>query len=641
MKRFRIGVLIAAIILLPVSVAAVQSHEVASPLNAVTSQKEWLNTERPLTSDDLAGRVVLLDFWTYCCINCMHVIPDLHYLEEKFGEKLTVVGVHSAKFVNERDSENIRQAMLRYDITHPVVNDDAFDVWKAFDIHAWPSFVLIDPAGKIVKHYSGEGHRAALEQDISQLIAEAGNTLKTDALPIALEKNKEPKSVLNFPAKLDIAADVEGEPMLFVSDSGNHRIVGMRLDGQIVMQIGSGEQGMQDGGFDIAAFHNPQGILWDEASNTLFIADTENHALRAADVKKKTVRTLAGNGMQGRDRRVKDKRATEVPLASPWDLAFYPDHKHIAIAMAGTHQLWEYDVNRGTVSVIAGSGRESIDDGKYPLNSLSQPSGLATLGTALYFVDAETSSLRRLANNTITTLIGTGLFDFGYAEGSNVSALMQHPLGVFADESGVYIADSYNHAIRFYDPQTAILSNYAGTGARGDNDGATKDARFNEPNDVIGWQGNYYVADTNNHRIRMIDREAHKVQSLDVMPMSAPIAYDPDLPEAQKQEDAVIRPSGVTLGVSLEKGWKINEQAPTYLALFTNKEPHNQIAVFERDAVANGVVLPKLELGAEYILQGTIYYCEDKKGSACLIASIEKTLTVTNEGERSLLVPVQ
>lgn len=619
-----------------------QSSEGRDTHAALAQQADWLNTSRAITADDLKGRIVLLDFWTYCCINCMHVIPDLHALEEKYGEQLTVIGVHSAKFTNEQDSENIRQAMLRYDITHPVVNDADFAIWKAFDANAWPTFVLLNPQGEVAGRWSGEGHYAAMDAAIGKLAEQSGANLNTTALPMALERDKAPRSILSFPAKLDIAPDVGGAPMLFVSDSAHHRILGLRLDGAIALEIGSGEQGLQDGGYETARFHSPQGVLWDAEHQTLYVADTENHALRGIDFAAQQVYTMAGDGEQGRQRALKGADALTTRLASPWDLAFYPDAQHITIAMAGTHQLWLYDRAARKLSVLAGNGRESIDDGTYPSNSLSQPSGLSVAGENLYFVDSETSSLRRMQAGRIKTLIGTGLFDFGYKQGGMGVALMQHPLGVATGKNGaIYVADSYNHAIRRYDPKTEQLGDFAGTGTRGDADGQKAQAQFNEPNDVAEWKGKLYVADTNNHRIRVIDADTGEVTSLALKPLPSPVAYDPDLPQTLKLEAASIRPTGTTLGVMLDKGWKLNEDAPSYLALFRNDSVHAQEASFDREQLKNGVVLPDLQLGAEYVLQGTLYYCEDKEGSVCLIKSVEQELTAADDGERALLIDVK
>ena len=94
----------------------------------------WFNTDKPLSLKQLKGRIVILDFWTYCCINCLHILPNLKYLEQKYKDSLTVIGVHSAKFDNEKETENIHQAILRYDIEHPVVVDNNFRLWQEYAV---------------------------------------------------------------------------------------------------------------------------------------------------------------------------------------------------------------------------------------------------------------------------------------------------------------------------------------------------------------------------------------------------------------------------------------------------------------------------------------------------------------------------
>lgn len=604
----------------------------------IVSQTGWLNTSRPLEAKDLQGRVLLLDFWTFCCINCMHVIPDLQYLEEKFGKDLTVIGVHSAKFENERDSENIRQAILRYGIHHAVVNDFDFSIWKQFGVRSWPTFVLVSPKGIVENTYSGEGHRAELERDIETLRQQYAGGMNTAPLPIALEKDKQPETILKFPGKFTPGV-WEDKQVFFIADSGHQQIAVMTPEGGIVATIGSGRAGLKDGGFAEAQFSGPQGVLFKDG--WLYIADTNNHALRVADLKAKTVSTLAGTGKQGYERKAQDAPALETPLASPWDLAFYPDDRHIVIAMAGTHQLWSYDIGKKTVSVLAGNGRESIDDGTYPGNSLSQPSGLSARGEKLYFVDAETSSLRVLENGAITTLIGSGLFDFGFKDGLKHEAMMQHPLGVFADEKSVYVADAYNHAVRRFDPEKGRLHTYAGNGKRGNRDGQPLKAEFNEPNDIEKIGNIVYVLDTNNHAVRTIDMTTGTVATLSVMhgKTQAKAAPEEQLPNLESLAPVhLAADTPVTLVIQLKEGWHINDDAPSQLTLFDMNGRPKEMARFDRAALKKKeVTLPKLTLGS-YRLQGTFYYCEDKAGSQCLIKSFDIRMGATAKGQSKMLL---
>jgi thiol-disulfide isomerase/thioredoxin len=600
---------------------------------AITQHSEWLNTNRALAPDDLQGRVILLDFWTFCCINCIHVIPDLKYLEKHFGDKLTVIGVHSAKFTNEKDTVNIRNAILRYGIEHPVVNDFDFSTWQQFNVHSWPTFILIAPDGRIVRAYSGEGHREELEEDIDALLTEYDGKINTSSLPVALERDKVLPTYLSFPGK--VTSDGE---RLFISDSGHHRIVVATLDGDVETIIGSGKEGLKDGSFMDAQFRRPQGMAL--LNNVLYVADTENHAIRKVDLQTKTVSTIAGTGEQGYERIVKDAPAIRTNIASPWDIAVYPDKQHLTIAMAGTHQLWIYNIADETLSVLAGNGRESIDDGRYPFNSLSQPSGLTVSGRKLYFVDSETSSLRVFDDSEVETLIGSGLFDFGYADGRQGEAMMQHPLGLYATGEGVYIADSYNHSIRRYNSQTKVLSTFAGNGTSGDvRGGSFAQIRFNEPGGITEAGRRFYVADTNNNRIVRLDVESGKA---DVLPVKEKSGYHiaehlPNMDILPSQDVEAEAP--INVSIALSKGWKINKDAPSYLAIFDGE---GLVFSVEKDVLRHmRFELPPFSKGRDYRLQATLYYCEDKDGAECLIKSFDQTLHTKTDGEKSIAISLE
>lgn len=512
---------------------AMASSPVAKPTQAhqviTSSGGEWLNVARPLKAEELAGRIILLDFWTFCCINCQHIIPELKILEKEFGEKLTVIGVHSGKFGNEGDTSQIEAAIGRHGIEHAVVNDRDYKIWKQFGVRAWPTLALIGQDGMLKQIYSGEGHTDDIRADVKKLLAK-GN-VRTDALPMQLKKASTPSvaTPLSFPGKFEIAALPSGETRMFIADSAHHQIVMLDMDGHELTRFGSGVEGFADGAAAAAQFKRPQGVLLH--GNVLYVADTENHRLRAIDLVKNTVSTLAGTGERGSHRLFGWGSAAGKALASPWDLALSNDGSEIIIANAGSHQLWGYHLADKKLRIVAGSGAESIDDGGLPGNSLSQPSGLSRVGDTLYFVDSETSSLRQLKDEKITTLIGEGLFEFGLKDGTRAQgARMQHTLGLFATPEKIYLADSYNHAIRVYDIASKTLSTLTGNGKAGFKDGALKEAQFAEPSDVHLYQGKLYVADTNNSAIRIIDLEKGTVSTLKItMKPRADIACDDGL----------------------------------------------------------------------------------------------------------------
>lgn len=567
----------------------------------------------------------------------MHVMPELKRLEAEFGGDLSVIGVHSAKFDNERDTENIRNAVLRYGIQHPVVNDADFQIWNAFEVRAWPTLLLLNPLGEVDRVYSGEGHYQDLREDILRLKKDFAGKIRSDPLPISLESAKAPPSLLNFPGKLAYAPELN---RIYVADSGHHRILGFDPNGEVMTVIGAGEEGMQDGGFSEARFRRPQGLAYRDRK--LYVADTENHLLREVDLSVGRVTTLAGVGKQGFERSPKRAPALKTALASPWDLAFSPDGQSLVIAMAGTHQLWIYDLSEKTLSVLAGNGREFIDDGIYPDNSLSQPSGLSVLGDQLFFVDSETSSLRRInfADGSLKTLIGRGLFDFGFKDGKRSEAKLQHPLGLWAEESGIYVADAYNHAIRRFDAKSGVLSTLVGDGKRGSEDGSFVKTRFNEPNAIIRVGDQFFVADTNNHAIRVLDPATQQTSTLILKMPTVPAAEKPSekLPNLKTRENLVLK-SGLPIAwtLSLPEGWKLNAQAPSSLSLYEgNSGTETLLKSYSKEELARkSLNFPALQTGKRYLLQGTFYYCREGREALCFLQSLQSEISVSPDGEGS------
>src|SRR5438552_2643036 len=374
----------------------------------LSGHRGWLNTDKPLSLAGLKGKVVLLDFWTYGCINCMHIIPDLKKLEKKYPNELVVIGVHSAKFENEKDIENIRRIILRYEIEHPIVNDADFAIWRAYAVDAWPTRYLIDPAGYIIGRLSGEGGYQELDKAIGDTIAEFRKRGELNEAPLkfVLERAKVGDLPLAFPGK--ILAD-EKSDRLFIADSDHNRIVIAKLDGTLIEIIGSGGHGADDGSFDRASFFRPQGMAVD--GDTLYIADTENHLIREVDLKLKTVKTVAGTGRQSREPEA--GMAHSTALNSPWDLQLVG--RTLYIAMAGPHQIWRLDLDKQQVSIFAGSGGEARRDGPVDEAAFAQPSALATDGKTLYVSDAEANIIRAIdlgSLGKVRTLVGGNLFDF-------------------------------------------------------------------------------------------------------------------------------------------------------------------------------------------------------------------------------------
>jgi thiol-disulfide isomerase/thioredoxin len=417
----------------------------------------WLNTAAPLSLAGLRGRFVLLDFWTFCCVNCLHVLDELRPLEERYAGELVVVGVHSPKFVHEADPEALRAAVDRYEVTHPVLDDPELETWQAYTARAWPTLVLIDPEGYVVAQYAGEGHEHAIDALVAEL--RDGHLARGTLQPgdsLYVPPTPQPGD-LRFPAK---AIGLPGMGFL-VADAGHHQLVELGEDAEtVVRRIGSGSRGRADGAPDQASFNEPNGLtalpseVVQEVGYDVVVADTVNHLLRGVDLATGEVRTVAGNGkqwMQG------DGTAS---LSSPWDVAWWQDR--VWVAMAGIHQLWTFDPRTGEVEVAAGTTNEGLLDGPPQEAWLAQTSGLAADGDRLWIADSETSSLRHVEGDGVHTEVGTGLFDFGFQDGPADEALLQHPLGVTVLPDGsVAVCDTYNGAVRRYDPATRVMSTIA------------------------------------------------------------------------------------------------------------------------------------------------------------------------------------
>ena len=473
---------------------------------------DWLNTEYPLSLEGLRGKIVLLDFWTYGCINCIHVIPDLERLEEEFADELVVIGVHSAKFDQESATENIRRVVLRYSVEHPVVNDAGFEIWRSFQVRAWPTTYLIDPAGGVVGYHSGEGVYEVVKPVIEALIEEFAGTLDRTPLGLRLERQGLPETVFSFPGK--VTADPAGR--LFISDTNHHRIVQTDLDGRVQAIYGAGEEGFDDGASAEATFRDPQGTALSADGRLLYVADTGNHAVRAVDLSTGDVTTVAGTGKRTWPPR--SGPALSNPLASPWDLELDPQTGLLYIAMAGTHQIWSLDVDAGWVGPYAGSGGEGTVNGAGAEATLAQPSGLTLASDGrLFFADSESSAVRWVDTGSPDRAVGiiagsdADLFSFGDVDGVGTEARLQHPLGVVAVGGTLYVADTYNSKIKAVDLETGVVSTRWGD-TPGWRDGETP--LFYEPGGIDVLDRRLYVADTNNHSIRVVDLDSGEVATL-------------------------------------------------------------------------------------------------------------------------------
>jgi len=593
---------------------------------------DWLNVEAPLSMAALRGKVVLLDFWTYGCINCIHIIPDLERLESEYPDELVVIGVHSAKFENEGETENIRDVVARYGLEHPVVNDADFTVWRTWGAQAWPTVVAVDPAGNVVGGHSGEGIYRVFQPVIDSLVEEFDERGQLDRTPVelALEAEDIPDSVLSFPGK--VLADAP-RGRLFVADTNHHRILVADIEtGEIVDVAGTGAAGYADGEFEAAQFDQPQGMALSADGRLLYLADTGSHAVRALDLTRREVVTVLGTGQQSVPYPPRPGTGIETAIASPWDVEV--DGDRLLVAMAGSHQIWELELDSGNARWFAGNGRESTANGLRLDAELAQPSGVTVLddGTVV-FADAESSSIRFVepgpAGETgVLAGADASLFDFGDVDGVGTEARLQHPLGIDTAGGTLWVADTYNSKIKRLDPDTGEITTFSGS-EQGWADGISGEARFSEPGGLSVAGGTLYVADTNNHAIRTIDLATGAVGTVVLHGIE-------DFPQAAGTEASVIDagtievtegPGEIVLDVRLPDGFKVNDLAP-----FAMRWDVTGSEVVDGD---RSILAPEFPLHLEATFgAGSLavdlvtYYCSDDSEALCFIDQVRLAVAV-------------
>lgn len=558
-----------------------------------------------------------------------------------------VIGVHSAKFTSEQSTENIRQAVMREGIEHPVVNDAGMKTWNAYAVRAWPTLTLIDPHGRIAGETSGEIQAEDFADNIRDIIQQNPDAIDRTPLELRREVEMEPERPLHFPAKLFLSGD-----RLFISDTGHHRILEVRLDedglgdgagnsGEIVRVFGRGEAGMIDGPADQAAFNHPHGLsLSGELdSGLLYVADTENHAIRTVDLATGEVTTVAGIGRKAHGQR-KLGVPTETALRNPW--AVLAIGEYVFIAMAGSHQVWVL-IKSDQLGPFAGNGYEALVDGPVGEASFNQPSDLSFGMGYLFVADPEASAVRAISlaeTPQVVTLVGQGLFDWGDQDGPTSEALLQHPLGLTFDQQILYVADTYNNKIKLLDPAAGQVKTLIGNGEAGFRDGSFEDAQLFEPEGVQVHQGRLYIADTNNHLVRVADLTSRTVTTFHLKGLG-------NLPVANVIETPVHELVPVTggpgklwvkLDLQLPEGYHRNSEMPARLIVGEGAEAVTY--TFEEE---ENIVFPvEAQLDREVPLDLTLYYCKGGNDALCLIHSrlMKLPIRVDKTAEDHVTVPL-
>ena len=415
-------------------------------------------------------------------------------LESKYRKELVVIGVHSGKYHAERVTSRIRDASVRLGGIHPIINDRQFRTWRSYAVSAWPTLAVVDPRGYVVGARAGEFSAQMLVPFVDALIQNAREAavLNEEEMRFGADEPTTSPGVLMYPGKVAIDGN-----RIAIADSGHHRVIIARLtdepDCAKIEQIAGGdERGFEDGLHD-ARFSSPQGLEF--AGSKLFVADAENHAVRAVNPGSGEVTTLAGIGRQLRSRADLEAGA----MSSPWDLTMIGDS--LFVAMAGRHQLWEIDLRSRRACVHSGTGGEDIRDGENRTALLAQPMGITGRGSELHFADSESNAIRRSdvsETGSVSTIVGTGLFDFGDTDGTGDDVRLQHPQGIaYGPDGKIFVADSYNDCIKIIEPQSRRSTVWV----RG----------LNEPSGIACSATHAYVADTNAHRVVAIDLNTREI----------------------------------------------------------------------------------------------------------------------------------
>ncbi len=474
-------------------------------------ESSWLNVDSPLLLSELAGKVVLLYFWTYSSIECLSVLPVLQRLQKKHSDGFVIIGVHCPKFPAERSLRNVQNIAWQYELTCPLLNDHAFETWKAYSVRDWPTFVLIDESGRIASYFSGRESVEFLEHQTERLLQERPVGVSSKRVPSVRRRRR--SGPLHFPSI--VLVDVPSQ-RIFISDTGHHRILICDLSGRCVDRIGSGVASRRDGTFEQAAFSWPRGLSLDE--DHLYVADTGNHLLRRCNLGRRIVSTVAGTGEpETRPRTVGPGKPLQLSLSSPWGLCRL--HRSLFITMPGLHQLWLFDLMTQEIGTYAGTGFPGRIDGSWQHAGFAQPTGLTSDSKYLYVTDSDASAIRRLSVEVyprVSTLIGRDPFNSGDEDGDAETARLQHPSGIVFADGQFLVADSYNNKIKSITAtgDGVTIQTRFGTGSAGFRDGDR--ASFDAPAGLSHSDGKLFIADTNNHAIRVADLVSGQVSTLEI-----------------------------------------------------------------------------------------------------------------------------
>ena len=606
----------------------------SSELNKINSieKSRWLNVFEPIKNSDVKGKIVILHFWSYSCASCIESIEKLKELDYQNPNSLAIIGVHTPIFDNEKNYNSLKKAIIRHEISYPVINDSNLDLAKKFDVKNNPTFLIFGANGKLSKKYIGADSIKKVFEHVKKLIDNNKFSINHSQLPIVLEKNISITNILTAPSKILYVENFSYKnrqfPVFIIANSGQNSILITNMMGEIILKIGSGLRGMVDGDGAEARFSYPQGILYHDKN--LYIADTANNAIRLYNLDTQKVKTIIGSGERGEVIQVKKTDIKNIDLSMPNDLEFFPDKSNIVISNSGTNQILLFDIKNNIISILAGNGESGEDDGVYPSNSLAQTNDMTVYGGKLYFVDGITSSFRVLhKDGTLKTIYSNKI-------STNSAKKLQNPKALIVDDTGAYISDSFNHVIRKYDFASQQLNSLLGS-SRGEDVGVK--TSFDEPNGIVAIIDKFYVVDSGNNRVIAVNRANGSSNLLDIIPPQKLYkeTFVEYLPNLQKSQDILLKSEAdINIKINIKNGWKINQIGPSFINLLELKDEKNATLITSYDW--NAILQKKfdsfkLEKDKKYLLQGKIYFCRNALNSLCYIKSYEQKIIAKDDSQ--------
>ncbi len=583
---------------------------------------EWLNVSEPIPLRKVQGKMVLLQFWTASSPECIAQFSDLKQWSEQYADQLVVIGIHAPRFTAERDIQNVRANVLRYDIEYPVANDPDLLIWRDYHVSVWPTLVLIDTTGKIIVKGADKKAIDQIAEILKDYKTRDVNHNKDNIVNKSLEKDKEPVRPLNFPTRI-IADQIKDR--LFISDSGNHRIIVTDLSGGVLEIIGSGKSGAENGSFEKASFEQPQGMALKE--DVLYVADQGNHLIRKIDLNAKSVSVIAGTGVRNTTLSSYGD-STKTDLDTPIDLTIVDDSLYVA--MAGSHQIWVLNLKDHRFRVFAGTGQQKISDGPLRMSSLAQPSGLSTDGKTIYFSDSVVSAVRSaeiISDGYVHTIMGYDFFIFGDRDGDRGWTRLQYPNGILYLPDGLLaVADTYNNKIKLIDKTALITSTLSGNGHIGSADGGPETASYNQPQGLGYKQNKIYVADTNNHAIRVIDLQDRKVSTLSLkFPRGKSVDKTPNPPDLKGDRVTILREFSdhidkIKLRISLPPGHKFLVEGMNHFRIYS--ADGQVFKSFKIKDLNSNLTVSDTILSSHAYAQVTIYYCREGDKGMCKVKTV-------------------